>query len=274
MAEAAAFLLIAAALTTLTQPGRRTARKVFRRAYKATGWRTPRAAARHHGRRLGAAAGRRTRAAAGSAGRAVGRAARRAATAAGRRIEAAAARRWQARRASGTPAVVFWQPREPVGPGPADDGPGTTSTSVGDDQATDASQPGQAASDPGAATPGPVPEQSPTTAPHGAERSTRTMTSRYAINLEPPSTDGEFLESCVQLGDVLKALAGQVADWADSLSALNLPQSVLTPLHEVADGITDAATGAARAAAAFEDEFEDAREVASRGMTITGQDAA
>jgi hypothetical protein len=35
-----------------------------------------------------------------------------------------------------------------------------------------------------------------------------------------------------------------------------------------------AATGAARAAQAFEDEFEDARDVAARGMTITGQDAA
>jgi hypothetical protein len=100
------------------------------------------------------------------------------------------------------------------------------------------------------------------------------MTSRYAINLEPPATDGEFLESCVQLGDVLKSLAEQIGDWADGLSALNLPKSVLDPLHQVSEGITDAADGAAKAAAAFEEEFEDAREVASRGMHFTGQDAA
>lgn len=100
------------------------------------------------------------------------------------------------------------------------------------------------------------------------------MTARYAINLEPPSTDGEFLDSCTQLGDVLKQLAEQISNWADGLGALNLPQSVLNPLHQLSDGITDAAAGAAQAAKAFEDEFGDARDVASRGMHITGQDAA
>ena len=97
---------------------------------------------------------------------------------------------------------------------------------------------------------------------------------RYAINLEHPATDGEFLESCIQLGDVLKSLADQIGDWADGLSALNLPQSVLSPLHQVSEGITDAADGATKAATAFENEFEDARDVAARGMHFTGQDAA
>jgi hypothetical protein len=114
----------------------------------------------------------------------------------------------------------------------------------------------------------------PATAPSGAERRKNSMTSRYALNLEPPQTDGEFLESCVQLGDVLKSLAEEIANWADGLGALNLPQSVLNPLHQVSDGITDAAAGAAQAAKAFEDEFEDARDVAARGMHFTGQDAA
>jgi hypothetical protein len=96
----------------------------------------------------------------------------------------------------------------------------------------------------------------------------------YAINLEPPASDGEFLESCVRLGDVLKSLAAQIGTWADGLAGFNLPAAVLNPLHQVSDGITDAAAGAAQAAKAFEDEFEDARDVAARGMTITGQDAA
>ena len=100
------------------------------------------------------------------------------------------------------------------------------------------------------------------------------MSTRFAINLEHPTTDGEFLESCVQLGDALKSLADQIEEWADGLSALNLPRSVLNPLHQVSEGITDAADGATQAATAFENEFEDARDVASRGMTITGQDAA
>jgi hypothetical protein len=100
------------------------------------------------------------------------------------------------------------------------------------------------------------------------------MSTRFAINLEHPTTDGEFLESCVQLGDALKSLADQIEEWADGLSALNLPRSVLTPLHQVSEGITDAADGATQAATAFENEFEDARDVAARGMTITGQDAA
>jgi hypothetical protein len=124
--------------------------------------------------------------------------------------------------------------------------------------------------------PAPVtpPPPAPPAAPAGAERRRTRMTTRYALNLEPPQTDGEFLESCVQLGDVLKSLAEEIASWADGLGALNLPQSVLNPLHQVSDGITDAAAGATQAAKAFEDEFEDARDVAARGMHFTGQDAA
>lgn len=57
------------------------------------------------------------------------------------------------------------------------------------------------------------------------------MRHRFAVNLERPSTDTEFLESTVQLGDVLKSLAEEVSDWADSLSGLKLPGSVLSPLQ-------------------------------------------
>lgn len=114
----------------------------------------------------------------------------------------------------------------------------------------------------------------PATPGRAGKKENSVMRQRHVINLERPSTDGEFLESCVQLADVLKALAEEVADWADSLGGLNLPQSVLAPLHQVSEGINEAATGASQAAKAFEDEFEDARDVASRGMHFTGQDAA
>jgi hypothetical protein len=112
------------------------------------------------------------------------------------------------------------------------------------------------------------------TAPAGARPQRKHMRSRYAINLEPPTTDGEFLESCTHLGDVLKSLAEQIGDWASDLGSLNLPKSVTGPLDQLSEGLTSAAAGAAQAAKAFEDEFEDARDVASRGMKITGQDAA
>jgi hypothetical protein len=98
------------------------------------------------------------------------------------------------------------------------------------------------------------------------------MSARYTINLEPPTSDGEFLESCGHLGDVLKSLAEQVSDWADGLGSLNLPKSVINPLDQLSDGLTSAAAGATQAAKTFEDEFEDARDVAARGMHITGQD--
>jgi hypothetical protein len=97
---------------------------------------------------------------------------------------------------------------------------------------------------------------------------------RFAVSLPPPVTDGEFLESCTRLIDVLTPLAGQISDWTGGLAALNLPASVLNPLHQAGGGITAARAAAAQAAQAFGDEFADARDVASRGMTITGQDTA
>jgi hypothetical protein len=97
---------------------------------------------------------------------------------------------------------------------------------------------------------------------------------RFTVILARPRTDAEFLESCVQLGDVLSSLAGQVHGWAGELSALNLPAPVLDRLHQAADGITEAAGGAARAATAFEDEFAGARDVASCGLHFTGPDTA
>jgi hypothetical protein len=264
MAELAAILLITAILTAATKSGR----NLVKSAHKATGWRTPRTAMHHHSGRLGtlagrgiagtARAGRRTGTRAAQAG---GRAARRA----GQQATTTAARRWQARRGSG--------PGTAGTAGGTGTGTGTAGPGAGPGPEGGASQP---ASTPAGTGTDPAPESTPTTAsaPAGAERSTTGMSTRFAINLEHPTTDGEFLESCVQLGDALKSLAGQIEEWADGLSALNLPRSVLNPLHQVSEGITDAADGATQAATAFENEFEDARDVASRGMTITGQDAA
>jgi hypothetical protein len=105
-------------------------------------------------------------------------------------------------------------------------------------------------------------------------RGTKPVTTRLAIGLECPATDGDFLQTCAQLSGTLTSLARQLSDWADGLAVLNLPAPVLDPLRQASDRLTDAVDGTVKAAAAFEGEFGDARDVAARGMTITGQDTA
>jgi hypothetical protein len=309
MAEVLAILLITAALTAATKSGRH----LVKSAHKATGWRTPRSAMQHHSGRLGALIGRGVAASARTGRRAgthaalaSGRTARRA----GQHAASTAGRRWQARAGTDAARAPLWRIR-PAAPavgvsgeptaGTADSGsvPGVSGSPIGTDHAASGSSssttttttttaggtrtPAAAATSGDTSPPEPgssgtgtslAPADTTATVPTGTERRSNRMTTRYAINLEPPATDGEFLESCVQLGDLLKSLADQIGDWADGLGALNLPQSVLNPLHQVSEGITDAADGAAKAATAFEDEFEDARDVAARGMHFTGQDAA
>jgi hypothetical protein len=282
-------LVIAAAiLIPATKTGRRALGNFTRSAHKATGWRSPRDAVHHYSGRAGALTGRLTASGA--------RAGRRAAGTAGQRAASSAGRRWRERLSSGGLRPMLWRDVPSTAQDASDTAggqdPASTPTAA-TAEAAPAGAPAGAQPEPGATPgtgtrPGPVPGagqppagtpgRQPTTeitlAPTGADQKRKPMPTRYAINLEPPTTDGEFLESCVALGDVLKSLAEQIGNWADGLGALNLPQSVLNPLHQVSDGITEAAAGAAQAAKAFEDEFEDARDVASRGMTITGQDAA
>jgi hypothetical protein len=120
----------------------------------------------------------------------------------------------------------------------------------------------------------PASEEEPPAAPPPARATGRyRRPARFTLHLEPPATDKEFLGSCATIGAALAALAGQLATWADGLRALHFPASVLGPLGQAAAAITGAATGAAQAAAAFDDEFGDARDLAARGMHITGQDA-
>lgn len=98
--------------------------------------------------------------------------------------------------------------------------------------------------------------------------------SGFSIDLEKPSTDAEFLESCQILAHALRGLSKTVEEWAGDVSALGLPRQVTASLDAVAEGIGDAATGVNRAASTFEDIFEDPRDIAARGMKFTGEDAA
>lgn len=322
-----AILIIVAVLAGGTKPGR----NFIREAWKATGWRPPRKAARHYSGRLGAAAGR------AIAGRPRGGSGRSRSVRSGWSLAPAAhAVRMRAgqdgakglfrtRRGPLIPLirVTDLKPGSPQAPakapagksappasapapeprvcvacgnpeyGPRKDGGNWgplvlyTEPIYGDghpeaprlihkahfkDEGSGfygrPYQPAPAPADPGTGTV-PAPPAPATVPPRR-----RNMTARYVINLETPTTDGEFLESAVKIADTLKALAEDIGNWAEGLGALNLPQSVLNPLHQVSEGITEAAQGASQAATNFEAEFEDAREVASRGLHFTGQDAA
>jgi len=101
----------------------------------------------------------------------------------------------------------------------------------------------------------------------------RSARTRFALTLTPPATDADFLDSCARLGDLLAALAGQVSDWAASLTALHLPAAVLDRLHQVSDSVIVARAAATWTAQAFGGEFAGARDVAARGLRFTGQDA-
>ena len=168
-------------------------------------------------------------------------------------------------------------------PGAATGADAGTSDSGAPQQTTAATRPGQAR--PGSHEPGPGgtghgtpgdPDHHPGHLAQAGRspRGTKPVTTRLAIGLERPATDGDFLQTCARLSGTLTSLARQLSDWADGLAALNLPAPVLDPLRQASDRLTDAADGTVKAAAAFEGEFGDARDLAARGMTITGQDTA
>lgn len=71
---------------------------------------------------------------------------------------------------------------------------------------------------------------------------------------------------------MLHELADQLTGWAQDLAHLNLPPSVLSPLHAAAAAITSAAAQVSQAASAFRETFSDARHAAAGGLRITGQD--
>ena len=99
-------------------------------------------------------------------------------------------------------------------------------------------------------------------------------TSRVVLNLEPPTNDGELLEAATHAMGVLNGLADQFEQWADMLGSFNLPRPVLDAFAQIPDGLRTAAEGAHQGARLFEEHFEESRDVASRGLHITGQDAA
>ncbi len=100
----------------------------------------------------------------------------------------------------------------------------------------------------------------------------RPASRRYPIELPSLATDAEFLGACGCLADTLLKLAHDIEGWADVLSGLSFPRPVLAALADVTGCIAAAAVNILQAARALRSEYEDAREVAARGMRITGSE--
>jgi hypothetical protein len=86
-----------------------------------------------------------------------------------------------------------------------------------------------------------------------------------------PASDAEFLAGCERYSRTLRGVAEGLHEWVNTLHAMALPTTVLDPLHTTAVAVDAAATDLANAAASFTDEFDTARDVAARGLTITGE---
>lgn len=178
---------------------------------------------------------------------------------------------WRTPRGEGEKAVAFIRPKSadlthPDHPGPSSVDQTETQSARRDRQDTTAPTVPNT----------PATAGDPTTATRKvAERSTRIMpTSRYTISLEPPTTDGEFLEQSAGVAQALTGLAEQIEAWTDGLAALNLPAPILESFQSIPEGLVTAASQATAGAQQFETHFEETRAVAQRGMRFTGNDGA
>ncbi|GIH89905.1 hypothetical protein Psi01_05350 [Planobispora siamensis] len=297
MIDPLTLIIVLAILATKT--GRRAGANAIRSGYQATGWRTPSQALIHHSGRAGAWSGRLFARGTRATRRITSTLARRIY----RRTERRMRKRWDRRLAGGhTPIPLIGRHRRshPDGrdtasggspqPGQADRDDSTaapTAPSAGEPTALQPATPPAEGTAPAVPSPGSgeasppadiQPNPVPAHPPHSVRRpalsgGTVTM-SKLLINIEPPTTDAEFLTDCITMAECLRTLAGEIGTWAEGVAALGLPANVTDPLTAVATGLEEAAAGAVTAATRFEEEFEEAREVAARGLAITGQDAA
>ncbi|MGK5558432.1 hypothetical protein ACSNOI_43205 [Actinomadura kijaniata] len=93
---------------------------------------------------------------------------------------------------------------------------------------------------------------------------------RYLVEFEAPDSDGEFIATCLAIGDLLTLTADHVDDWAQALAARGVPGVVLAQFDQAVTDLDEAARDARRSAANFADYFEDARTIAARGIRIIG----
>lgn len=249
--------LLFAVVVLGTKTGRGAIRNGVSSGYKATGWRTPSQAIVHHS---------------GRGGEWIGRWTAKGARAARKGIVSRIKDRWRRfRKTSDAPAELPPLDSVPTFP--------DSYRSFGDGAPSGLPDPApNPSADPTAGVSAPPLSAVPATPTAPTRRPTLSKgsltVSQLIINIEPPTTDAEFLDDCRSIAGVMRALAAEIGEWATGVAALGIPAEVTNPLAGIADGLAAAADGAMQAATRFEDSFEEAREVAARGMTITGQDAA
>ncbi|MQY07255.1 hypothetical protein [Actinomadura macrotermitis] len=98
----------------------------------------------------------------------------------------------------------------------------------------------------------------------------RSRARRYLVEFEAPDSDGEFIATCLAIGDLLALAADRIDDWVQDLAARGIPAPVIAQFEQVVLDLDAAAGDARRSAANFADYFEDARAIAARGIRIIG----
>ncbi|WP_019632679.1 hypothetical protein [Actinomadura atramentaria] len=94
---------------------------------------------------------------------------------------------------------------------------------------------------------------------------------QHGGDIPVPTTDGEFLDTCLAMAARLRGLAVSLEVWSGALAALGVPAEVISWLDVSAHSLYEAADGATRSALTFATVFEDARDLAARGLHITGE---
>ncbi|WP_026415624.1 hypothetical protein [Actinomadura oligospora] len=92
----------------------------------------------------------------------------------------------------------------------------------------------------------------------------------YLVEFDDPDSDGEFLATCLGIGDLMAVASDLVDEWIEGLAGRGLPAPILAQFEQAAHDLDQAAIFARQSAVNFADHFEDARTVAARGLRIVG----
>ncbi|WP_067825891.1 hypothetical protein [Actinomadura kijaniata] len=129
------------------------------------------------------------------------------------------------------------------------------------------SQPGASARPTGSAS---------ATGPGGSGARQRTRSRVWAtgppINMDPPASDVEFLETAEDLQRFLLGVAHAVQDYTEEVVTRRMPAAITIPLEAVGDDMVEASAAIQRAATMFEVIFEEAIDLAAAGIKFTGED--
>jgi hypothetical protein len=92
----------------------------------------------------------------------------------------------------------------------------------------------------------------------------------YLVEFEAPDSDGEYIATCLGIGELMTALADRIDDWAEDLVAKGMPRPIVAQFEQAVADLDEAAQQARRSAANFADYYDDARTLAARGIRIIG----